>query len=167
MDKMLRYLAYLAAAAAALFANVPEAVRWLLLIMGLDILTGTILAAKNGELSSAKAWSGGMKKVGTLAVIGLVLVLERGLVLFPGLPLVAAVTGYYIWTEALSVITNAAALGVPIPDILLKALADLNPGKLTPPPVIAPPAPADDPMPPVIVPAPTLPPQDPRLMRGP
>lgn len=143
MQRMLKYLAYAAALLSGVFSNVPEAVRWLLLIMALDIITGTIRAGRSGQITSDAAWKGGAKKVGTLVIIGLVLILEKGLNLVPGLPLVTAVTGYYIYTEAISVITNAAAIGVPIPDVLANALAGLNPDKLDLPPVIAAPAPAD------------------------
>lgn len=162
MSNVLRYLAYAAAMVAAFVANVPDTVKWLVLIMGLDVATGVALAIRDGNLSSAEAWKGGMKKAGTLIVIGLVMVIDRGLNLVPGLNLASAVTVYYIWTEALSVVTNASLLGVPIPDILKKALAELNPDKFpapVPPVVIA--APAGD-LPPIVEP----PAQDPRTMRG-
>lgn len=183
MDKALRYLAYVAAAIGAVFASVPDAVKWLVLIMALDVATGVAIAARDGKLSSTEAWKGGMKKAATLVVIGLVMVLDKGLKLIPGVDIASAVTVYYIWTEALSVITNAAALGVPIPDILLNMLAKASPDKLPLPfPVVVAP-PSGDPVP-FDVPNPTadVPPivdpsaqavipaaevvQDPRLMRG-
>lgn len=171
MSTALKYLAYLAAAVAAFLANVPDTVKWLVLIMALDVLTGTAIAIRSGTLSSSEAWKGGMKKVGTLIVIGLVMILDRGLNMFPGFSIAAAVTTYYIWTEALSVITNAAALGVPIPDILKNALSDLSPNKLpgrqNPGPVIAPPS--DNNLPPVVdpsMPADVETVRDPRQMRG-
>lgn len=179
MDKALRYLAYLAAAIGALLASVPDAVKWLVLIMALDVMTGVAIAARDGKLSSTEAWKGGMKKAATLIVIGLVMVLDKGLNLLPGVNLGSAVTVYYIWTEALSVVTNAAALGVPIPDILLNALQKLTPDKLPSPAIVADPSgdPQNDagsePVPPIVdpnaqavSPAADNPPQDPRLMRG-
>lgn len=177
MEKLLKYLAYAAALAAAVWSNVPEVVKWLMLLMLIDTLAGTILAIRSGTLSSAKAWIGGTKKIGTLLIIGLVYILENGLQLFPGLPLVGAVTGYYIWTEALSIVTNAAALGVPIPDVLAQALASLSPNKLSASQdAIAPQSPIADSASSMSTSYPTGspgsyasnedPPQDPRTMRG-
>lgn len=163
MDKVLKYLAYVAALAAGLWYSVPEVIKWLMLLMLLDTLIGTILAAKSGQLSSSKAWSGGTKKVGTLIVIGLVMILENGLNFFPGVPIMSAVTGYYIWTEALSIITNAAALGVPIPDIIAQALASASPDKLPAPALIADPSPSGEVTTSV---SEMTPPPDPRTMRG-
>ena len=113
---------------------------WLLVLwigcMVLDYLTGSGAAAKNGTWASAKAREGIWHKVGcmvTVIVAGAVDMLI-GIILanFPGITLpfnfeytvllCPLVVIWYILTELGSIAENAAAMGAPVPEFLLKAL---------------------------------------------
>jgi toxin secretion/phage lysis holin len=134
MDKIivavLRYSAYVAGIASGAWLGFPVALRVLLIVMLLDIVTGVVRAFLMKDLSVAVAFSGVGRKVITLIVIALVYGVAGMLDPSVGEPLLVAVIGYYCYVEVLSVITNAAAAGVPIPDFLKNALAGLSPDKL-------------------------------------
>lgn len=128
----IQYLAYVAGVASAIWLSFPVALRVLLLLMLLDIITGSIRAFQLKKIGVTPAWTGISRKVVTLLVIALAYALSG--ILEPSVagPLILGVTGYYCYTEALSVIVNSAEIGVPIPRILKDALEKLNADK-TPP----------------------------------
>jgi len=85
--------------------------------MLLDLLTGTAAAIGTRTLSSNVSWKGMMKKLATLMVVALAVLLEP---IVPGnlaLGTIAAIG--FIVAESLSVLENAGRLGV-LPPILLK-----------------------------------------------
>lgn len=129
MNKVLTYAGYALAAVAAFWITVPETVHYLVFAMGLDIVTGFLCAITNGSISSKVAWNGVSKKVATLILIALVYVGGNIMAIGFAPQLVAAVTGFYIYTELVSILENATLLGVPIPDFLKNALLELNPDK--------------------------------------
>ena len=101
--------------------------------MALDWLSGSAAAASRGQWSSAAARAGIWHKAGMLvvvlvsaltdAVLGMAAANLPGLELpFDGVVL-PVVLVWYIFTELGSVAENAAALGAPIPKVLLDALA--------------------------------------------
>lgn len=126
---ILHYLAYAAGVASALWLSFPVALRVLLILMLLDIVTGAIRAGMQKKLGVNQAWAGVSRKIVTLLIIALAYAL--GGVLDPSVagPLILGVTGYYCYTEGLSVIVNAAEIGVPIPDVLKNSLEKLQPAK--------------------------------------
>lgn len=128
-QRIVAYVGYVAGLAVAFWASVPEAVHYLVFAMGLDIVTGFMCAVSNKTLSSKAAWNGVSKKVATLILISLVYYGGQVMAIGFAPQLVAAVTGFYIYTEVISVVENANVLGVPIPDFLRNALAELNPVK--------------------------------------
>ncbi len=102
--------------------------------MVLDYITGTCAALKSGKWSSKLAREGIWHKMGSvcavLASAGLDLVIGQVLAQAPAaLPfaytvlLSPFVVGWYILTEAGSVVENAGELGAPIPSWLRKAIA--------------------------------------------
>lgn len=141
MEKFLRYLGIIGALAAGFMSTLPEGLRWLLLIMAIDVVLGTLRAIHQGRLSSESAWGGMVKKIGTLGVIALVNIIQNGMHMayFVGYDLATFVTGYFIWSESLSVVENAAGLGVKLPDVIIKALDQLSPDKKIPNPGPLPP----------------------------
>ena len=106
---------------------------WVLLaVMTLDYVTGLICGAmgkspktEHGGLSSRTAFDGLMKKMLIVLVVLLSALLDRAVTLGAGIEF-AAVTGatclWFIASEGMSILENAAVLGVPIPHILLQAL---------------------------------------------
>lgn len=92
--------------------------------MVLDILTGIAAAIGTKTLSSNVSWKGMMKKLATLFVVALAVLLEP---IVPGhFPLGTGAAMAFIVTEALSVLENAGRLGVLPPFLLREALQKLQ-----------------------------------------
>ena len=111
-----------------LFGTWDTALAILILFMVLDYLTGVIRAYINKELSSDI----GLKGIARKAVIFIVLIVAVALdrLLGTGNWLFRTLVCYfYIANEGLSLIENCGALGLPIPDKLKEALAQLKDGE--------------------------------------
>lgn len=132
MKKIVEVLAAIGGAIAGYFIAMPPIVWILVAVMSLDYLTGLICGfmgvspkTESGGLSSGAAFKGLMKKVLILCVVGLAALIDRAVTQGTGME-IAAVTGatcfWFVASEGLSVLENAAAMGVPIPNVLLKAL---------------------------------------------
>lgn len=97
-----------------------------------DVIVGMIKAllcksdkSQSGGLSSASMFSGGVKKILILIMIALATLLDS--VIIPEDSYIrSAVAAYYIANEALSVIENIGACGVPLPKFLYKILDSLK-----------------------------------------
>lgn len=98
----------------------------LLAAIVLDYLTGVAVAAVQRTLSSAVGWRGLLKKAVILLIVCLGTLLDRLLEDSNG-AVRAAVCLFYIANEGLSVLENAGALGLPLPETLKRALARLQP----------------------------------------
>ena len=103
----------------------------LLIVMGLDIVTGICRAALQRQLSSAVSWQRGIKKFLILAMVVLAAQLDC-VVGGDGHLLRDAMIIYYVVTEGLSILENTAACGVPYPEWLTTALQQLNERKAQP-----------------------------------
>lgn len=114
------------------FTGLPPLMWVLLAVMGLDYLTGLIcgwrgVSAKTetGRLSSKAAFTGLLKKAVIIAIVLLAALVDRAIAMSAGIEF-AAVTGatclWFVASEGLSIVENAAALGVKIPKALQKAL---------------------------------------------
>ena len=132
MKRITEILAAIGGAVVGFFVGMPPIVWILLAVMTLDYITGLLCAAmglspktKNGGLSSATAFKGLLKKVLILCVVGLAALIDKAVTQGAGIE-IAAVTGatcfWFVASEGLSVVENAAAIGVPIPKVLLRAL---------------------------------------------
>lgn len=104
----------------------------LLALMGLDVITGLIKACMGnsektikGFLDSNIMFKGGLKKILILIVIS-VSALVNKLLNPESLLLVNLTITYYIATEALSILENATACDLPLPDKLIKALEKIK-----------------------------------------
>ena len=109
------------------------AVAWVAL-MALDYVTGTAAAAKDGRWSSKSAREGIWHKLGELVVVIVAALGDRVLVIvIEHLPVVAfdvpgvglllpLVLVWYCITELGSIAENAADMGAPVPEWLLKLL---------------------------------------------
>ena len=112
--------------------GMPVIVWVLVAVMSLDYLTGLLCGAlgkspktENGGLSSHAAFKGLLKKVMILVIVGLAALVDHAITVSAGIEM-AAVTGatclWFVASEGLSILENAAAMGVPVPKILLRAL---------------------------------------------
>ena len=102
------------------------ALRTLLLFMLLDYILGVICGIKDKKLSSDIAFKGIFKKITILIVVAVGVNLDnmtnaqgliRGLVIF-----------FYMGLEGISILENAARIGVPIPEKLKDVLVQLKEG---------------------------------------
>lgn len=112
--------------AAYLFGPWDALLVALLTAIVLDYLTGVAVAAVQRTLSSAVGWRGLLKKAVILLIVCLGTLLDRLLEDSNG-AVRAAVCLFYIANEGLSVLENAGALGLPLPETLKRALARLQP----------------------------------------
>ena len=90
----------------------------------LDYIMGVIKAAALKELSSRVGSKGLAKKVGIFAMVAVAAMLDRVAPMNGAIR--AAVAIFYIANEGLSILENAGALGLPMPDKLREALAQLR-----------------------------------------
>lgn len=132
MEKVLNYFRIIIAAIGTgftwMFGTWDTAIAILILFMVLDYATGVIRGYVNKELSSDV----GLKGIARKAVIFVVLIVAVALdrLLNTGTWIFRTLVCYfYIANEGLSLIENCASLGLPIPDKLKEALAQLKEGK--------------------------------------
>lgn len=132
LKKMVEMFSAVCGAAMSFFTGMPPLIWVLLAVMALDYLTGIICGfrgasqkTQSGKLSSKAAFEGLLKKAAILLVVFLAALLDRAVAMGAGVEF-SAVTGatclWFIASEGLSIVENAAALGVKIPRILLQAL---------------------------------------------
>ena len=139
MEKTINQIKAAVVAAVGLLTGLWGWLGWLvvgwIVLMVLDYITGSMAAAKEGQWSSAQAREGIWHKCGMIVVvivagaadllISLVLTNLPVLTLpvqYPGL-VCPVVLVWYIVTELGSMAENAAVMGAPVPQWLLKLLA--------------------------------------------
>lgn len=94
-----------------------------LCLMAIDYITGVMGAVRQKKLSSQDGFNGLLKKAGMLAVVALAH--------FVGVytqiaEIRSLVIGFYIANEGISILENAAILGVPLPQKLVDILKQIN-----------------------------------------
>ena len=125
-------LAGIGGAIAAFFTGLPPIIWILLAVMTIDYVTGIICGlmgkspkTENGGVSSGAAFKGLLKKALIILVVLLAALLDKAVALGAGVQF-EAVAGFtclwFIASEGFSIVENAAAMGVPVPKILLQAL---------------------------------------------
>lgn len=97
--------------------------KCLLALMFLDYLTGLWVGYKMQNLNSKRAFKGLRKKLLILVILCGASLMHK---LVPDLGFRTLVGMFYCATELLSIIENAAKVGVPIPKKLKKALEQLK-----------------------------------------
>lgn len=125
-------LAALGGAIASFFLELPAIIWVLIAVMSIDYVTGIICGlmgkspnTENGGLSSRAAFKGILKKALIILVVLLAALLDKAVSMGTGAEF-AAVAGatclWFIASEGFSILENAAAMGIPIPKILLHTL---------------------------------------------
>ena len=97
----------------------------LIIFMVLDYITGLMCAIVDKKLSSAVGFKGICKKVLILMLVGVANVVDIHIV-GTGSALRSAVICFYLSNEGLSLLENAAHIGLPIPDKMKDVLAQLH-----------------------------------------
>ena len=97
----------------------------LLAFVVLDYITGIMCAVADQKLSSAVGFKGICRKVLIFALVGIGHLLDTQ-VIGSGSVLRTAIIFFYISNEGLSLVENAAYLGLPIPTKLHKVLEQLH-----------------------------------------
>ena len=108
---------------AALFGGLDSALATLLIFMGVDYVTGLMVAAAGkspkGKLSSKVGWKGLAKKC---VILLLVLVAARLDVVLGTSYVRAGVCIAFLCNEVISILENAGLIGVPLPAALKKTV---------------------------------------------
>ena len=125
-------LAAAGGAIASFFTGLPPIIWVLLAVMTVDFATGIICGlmgksdkTEHGGLSSRTAFAGLLKKVLILMVVLLAALLDRAVAIGAGIEFEAVAGATCLWfiaSEGMSIIENAATMGIPIPRVLLRAL---------------------------------------------
>lgn len=116
-------LEHLEAARFFLFGDV-KFLHLLLVVMGLDIITGIAKALKDDKLWSRKALFGYARKVLVLVIIILANVVDQILGLNGAVAKMTVL--FYIANEGLSILENMAQLGVLVPNQLAEKLKTID-----------------------------------------
>lgn len=138
-DKIIKWMAGIAGAIAGLFGEWNTMLTILAVVMAIDYISGWIVAAcgrspktEGGGLSSKVGFVGIAKKAFILLLILLATMLDRaignGTAIFQ-----SSLVLYYIANEGLSILENAALMGVKFPEKLKKALEALREKEEDPP----------------------------------
>ena len=131
-DKILKWLAGIAGAIAGLFGEWSTTLTILVAVMAIDYISGVIVAAcgkspksEAGGLSSKVGFIGIAKKGFIMLLVLLATMLDRAIgnetMVFQ-----TSLVFYYIANEGLSILENAALMGLPFPEKLKKALETLR-----------------------------------------
>lgn len=136
MKKVLEILSAIAGAILSFFADLPPVIWVLIAVMTLDFITGLITAAmgksmktETGGLSSHAAFIGLLKKVLIIAIVLLAALVDKAVAVTADIQFTAVVWAVCLWfiaSEGLSIVENAAAIGIPIPKVLKQALEVLR-----------------------------------------
>lgn len=124
-------LGVIGSAIASAFGGWDAAIVTLFIFMGMDYVTGLIVAGvfheskktTNGTLSSGEGWKGLCRKGVTLLIVLIAVRLD----LIMGSTFIRdAVVIAFIVNETLSIIENAGLMGVPIPKVITQAIEVLK-----------------------------------------
>ncbi len=132
MKRITEALAAALGAMMSFFTGLPPVIWVLVAVMSLDYITGIMCGVlgkspktETGGLSSGAAFEGLLKKVLILCIVGLAALVDHAVTVSAGVEMAAATGATCLWfvaSEGLSILENAAAMGVPIPKALMRAL---------------------------------------------
>lgn len=91
-----------------------------------DYITGVLRAIVEKKLSSRIGAHGIAKKVALFLVVGIGHLIDTNLINGTGAPLRTAVIFFYIANEGVSLLENATAIGLPVPEKLKNILEQLH-----------------------------------------
>lgn len=114
-----------------LFGGLDASLATLIAFMAIDYVTGLIVAgvfqasdkSETGALNSVACWQGLLKKGMTLVIV---LVAARLDIVLGTAFVRDAVVVAYIVNETISIIENAGLMGLPVPDVIMQAIEQLQ-----------------------------------------
>jgi len=101
----------------------------LVVLITVDYITNVMRCMINKELCSAAGIREIFKKILIILLVGVTNIIDIYLVRSDNSPLKTAVTFFYISNQGLSLLENAALIGVPIPEVLKNSLLKLQKNK--------------------------------------
>lgn len=113
------------ASAAYLFGGWGQSMAILFFFVAADYITGFIAGAAEGKLNSEVGFKGISKKVLIFAVVAIAHQID----LFSANEsemIMSATVAFYVWNELLSIFENVGRAGLPLPDVLLRAVEVLR-----------------------------------------
>lgn len=118
-------LSVVGAAMGWFFGGLDSLLTALVALMCVDYITGVAAAWAEKKLSSREGAHGIVKKLMILILVGVAHIIDAH-VIGAGSAIRSAVILWYVSNEGLSVLENAGRLGVPWPQRLKEALAQIN-----------------------------------------
>jgi len=97
----------------------------LLICIGLDIVTGILRAGVEKKINSSVCFKGMCKKVTILVLVGLAWAIDIYVIKTAGVIRTATIF-FYIANEGISILENAAIIGLPIPKKIRDVLEQLK-----------------------------------------
>lgn len=107
-----------------LFGDWDVALQCLVIAVALDYISGIIKAFVNKDLSSKIGLKGLLKKVGVFIIVALAVLIDK--VTGESGAVRTLVIYYFVANEGLSIVENLGEAGLPIPDVIKKALKSLK-----------------------------------------
>lgn len=108
-----------------MFGEVTGLIVALTFFMAVDYVTGMIKAYDKKQLSSEIGFRGIFKKVTILCLVSVAHMIDL-YVIGSSAVVMSATAMFYIGNEGLSILENAADLGIPLPPPLIKALKQIS-----------------------------------------
>lgn len=111
---------------AGMWGGFHPLIQTLVVLIAIDFASGLIYAWSAGTVSSDASYKGMGKKAMMLLLVGAAHVYNATQPL--GFDASTAVAGFFCTTELISIVENAGRIGLPIPKVLMDAIAKLQPG---------------------------------------
>ena len=124
MDNFKTFCAFLGAALGYVFGDWDGFILALIIFIVIDYVTGVISAVCSKQLSSDVGFRGILKKIFILLLVGVGNILD-GVTGLGGV-IRSAVIFFYLANEGISIIENAANIGLPVPNKIKDILEQLK-----------------------------------------
>ena len=108
----------------AAFGGVDAWLRALLTVIVIDYITGVVGAVVQEDLDSRVGYKGICKKMMMLCVVAMAVQADN--VIGAGAVLRGMAVGFYLANDSLSILENAARIGVPVPQGLVNKLEQMK-----------------------------------------
>ena len=136
--KLTAVLGAIVAGVCSVLGGWTPAMTTLVTLAALDVVSGFARAAVQQKLSSKESWQGGIRKVLMFVIIALgaqadALLVGSGVSIGGGELVRNAAVIFYCVSEGLSIVENVVGAGLPVPDAIRKALAQLSENKIEDP----------------------------------
>ena len=126
MNKIIQLITAAASALCGfLLGEINGLIYALIAFMVIDYITGVFVAIRRKELSSQVGFIGISKKVVILLLVAVGHLLDAHVLNVEDVAR-SAVAGFYLANEGISILENAAALGLPLPKKLMSILKQLK-----------------------------------------